>query len=370
MSESGEGRPAEAGPGVTVRLEPRNVWRIGLVVIVLIAVGLFAQFVIEDGGNVLFTILMAWFASIAMEPAVARLARRMRRGAATGLVMLGVVAFLVAFGVAFGALFVDQVAQLIAQIPALIDAALAWANQKMGTNYQVLDILQAANLSPAQFATYSTQILGGVLGLLGSVLGSVFGLFTFALFTFYLSADGPRLRSYLASLFPPRSQSMAMQVWDTTAQKTGQYVAARVILAAINGGSSAIVFLIIGMPSWLALGVWTGVVAQFVPTIGTYIAIALPVLVGLLSPNPWIGVLALAWALVYQQVENLTFEPRISARAVNVHPAVGFASVMLGAALFGVAGALLAIPVTAMLVALVEANRRRYEVLPPGVQTG
>ena len=72
--------------------------------------------------------------------------------------------------------------------------------------------------------------------------------------------------------------------------------------------------------------------------------------------------MALAWALIYQQVENLTIEPKISARAVNVHPAVAFASVMLGAALFGVAGALLAVPVCAMIIALGEANSARHEV--------
>ena len=187
-------------------------------------------------------------------------------------------------------------------------------------------------------------------------------MFTFALFTFYFSADGPRFRRYVASLFPPTlADQPRSTVWDVTAQKTGGYVAARVILAFINGITSAIVFLLIGMPSWLALGIWTGVVAQFVPTIGTYIAIALP---GPRRPaqprsrgsacSPWCG------PLLYQQVENLTLEPRISARAVDVHPAVAFASVMLGTALFGIAGALLAIPVAAMLIALGEIYRKRY----------
>ena len=207
--------------------------------------------------------------------------------------------------------------------------------------------------------------MGGVLGLLGSVAGGFFSMFTFALFTFYFAADGPRFRRWVATLFPPRSQTSATQVWDITAQKVGGYVAARVILAFINGSTSAIVFLLIGMPSWLALGIWTGVVAQFVPTIGTYIAIALPVVVGLLSPSPWIGVAALVWALLYQQVENLTIEPRISARAVDVHPAVAFASVMLGTALFGIAGAILAIPVSAMIIALGELRHKRYELVRP-----
>ena len=348
--------------GRLIRLDPRNVWRIGWVVIGLVACALIIRFVIQDGGSVLFTLLMAWFASIAMEPAVSRLARRMRRGLATGIVMATVAAGIIVFSLAFGQLLVDQIAELLTSIPGLIDSAIAWVNERFNADLSVTSILAQLNLEPSQLAQYGAQIVGGVLGILFSVLGGVFSLFIFALFTFYFSADAPRFRLYVASLFPPNAQQMSVDVWDVTAQKTGGYVGARIILAVINATTTAVVFVIIGMPSWLALAIWTGVVAQFVPTIGTYIAIALPVLVGLLSDNPWIGVIALAWGILYQQVENLTIEPRISARAVDVHPAVAFASVMLGAALFGVAGALLAIPVSAMLLALSETYRKRYEI--------
>lgn len=348
----------------TIRFDPQNIWRAGFVVMALVAVGLVIRFVIGDGGSVLFTLLMAWFAALAMEPAVGRLAKRMRRGVAVGVVMGGLTLFGVLFLVAFGQLFVDQIAQLLQALPGVVDGVVAWVNERFHTKYNVTDILSQLNLDPSQVAGYAAQVVGGILGLLGSVVGGLFSMFTFALFTFYFAVDGPRFRRWVASLFPPTSQTVAVEVWDVTAQKVGDYVAARLLLAAINGGTSAVVFLLIGMPSWLALGVWTGVVAQFVPTIGTYIAIVLPVLVGLLSPSPWIGVAALVWALLYQQVENLTIEPKISARAVDVHPAVAFASVMLGAALFGVAGALLAIPVSAMLIALGEARHKRYALRP------
>ena len=348
--------------GTLVRFEPSNVWRVGWVVIALVAVGLFLRFFIADAGGVLFTLLMAWFASLAMEPAVRRLATKMRRGAATGLVMLAVGVFIVIFVYAFGQLFVDQVAQLLMGLPDLVNKVMDMVNQRMGTQYDVPTILAQLNIQPSQVAQYAGAVLGGVLGILGSVFGTFFSLFTFALFTFYFSADGPRFRRYVASLFPQKYQQHAVDVWDITALKTGNYVGARVILAFINGSTSAIVFLIIGMPSWLALGIWTGVVAQFVPTIGTYIAIILPVIVGLLSGNPWIGVIALIWAILYQQVENLTIEPKISAKAVDVHPAFAFAAVMIGTALFGVAGALLAIPVGAMLISLAELRKKRYVV--------
>lgn len=348
----------------TIRLEPRNVWRIGLVIIGLIALALMLQFIIDDGGAVIFTVLMAWFASIAMEPAVKRLSNHMRRGLATFIVMIAVVLFLCVFFAAFGRLFFEQIVQLVENIPSLMDSALKWFNDTFDQSYTTQELLDKVNLTPEKITGYASNFAGGIFGLLASVLGGIFGTFTFGLFLFYLSADGPRLRLWLASLFPPRLQEVFINVWDVTAQKTGGYVAARVILAALNGGTSAIVFLIIGMPSWLALGIWTGLVAQFVPTIGTYIAIILPVIVGLLSPNPWIGVIALIWALIYQQIENLTFEPRISARAVNVHPAVAFGSVLLGASLFGVAGALLAIPVMAMMLTLLNIYRTRYELIP------
>ena len=193
---------------------------------------------------------------------------------------------------------------------------------------------------------------------------AIFSLFTLGLFIFYFSADAPRLKRWIARLLPPSSQEVFLVVWGLAVKKTGGYVAARVVLAAICGGITAIFLLIIGMPYWLALGVWTGVVSQFVPTVGTYIAIALPVVVGLTSADPVDGVLALIFALIYQQIENLTIEPKISADAVDMHPAVAFAAVILGAALFGVAGAFVAVPISALLLSLVEIYSRTYDVLP------
>ena len=361
---AGDHRTTRADLGTRVLLDPGNIWRTGMLVVALIALVVVVRFVLAQGSSLIFILVMAWFASLAMEPAVTRLARRMPRGAATGLVMASVVAFLVLFFALFGQLIAEQVANLVQSVPRLAQDGLAWVNRRLGTDYTVDDLLANIDLSPERAAGVASQLAGGVLALLGSIAGAVASFFMFALFLFYLSADGPRLRRWIASLFPPRVQEATVVVWDTTAEKTGRYVTARVVLAAVNATASGLVFLVIGLPSWLALGLWTGLVAQFVPAIGTYISIVLPVLVGLLSPNPWLGVIVLAWGFLYQQVENLTIEPRISARAVNVHPAVSFASVILGTAMFGIAGALLAIPVVAMLLSLLDLYRTRYELLP------
>ena len=345
-----------------VTFSPSNIWRIGLVVIGVVALGLLFAFILEDGGSVIFTVLMSWFAAIAMAPAVDRLSRHMRRGLATIIVMVAFLAAVALFIVAFGSLLVDQLSQFVERIPDLIDGVLDWVNKTFNQHLTREDILKSFDIETSDITSMAAKVGVNVLGVLTSIVGSVFGIFTFALFTFYLSADMPRLKRWVCQLFPTRHQGIVENVWTITAEKTGGYVGARVVLATINGVTSGIVFAIIGLPYWLPLALWTGIVAQFVPTIGTYIAIVLPVIVGFASDNPWDGVLVLIWALLYQQVENLTIEPKISARAVNVNPAVAFGSVLLGAALFGVAGAFLAVPVTAMMLSLLNIYGNRYEL--------
>jgi predicted PurR-regulated permease PerM len=341
----------------------RFLWRAGFIAIALIAIALFAKFVLEDGGGVIFTVLMAWFFAMAIAPAVDKLARHMSRGFATLIVMGGVVVFLILFGLAFGKLLIEQLIEVVESLPGLAAQGLIWFNETFGTAYSAQEILDQINLDQAALQQIASDVALGIFGFAASLLGSLFGLFTFGLIAFYLSTDGLRLRRFIAAMLPERSQEVFTTVWTVTAEKTGRYVAARAILATINSAASGIVFFLIGLPYWLPLAIWTGLVAQFVPTIGTYISIILPVLVGLLSGNPWLGVIVLVYALIYQQIENLTIEPRISAKAVDVHPAYGFVSVLLGASLFGVAGALLAIPVSAMLLSLVQTYVRRHDLV-------
>ena len=350
---------------VRVGFTAGNVWRTGLVLAAVLALALAIQYVFTNGSLVLYALVMAWFASLAMEPAVSRLSRQMRRPLATGLVMITFLAFGAVLLTLFGQLFISQMASLVQSLPGIIEGVLSWVSEQFDQQVDLQTIWDSINLAPEQAASYAGQLASGIIVLLVGIAGGIAQFFMLLLFTFYLSADGPRLRRWIAELFPPKTHRVSLVVWDTMAEKIGRYIGARVVLAAINSTASVIVFALLGLPSWLPLGIWTGIVAQFVPAIGTYISVILPALVGLLSPNHWLGVLVLAWGIIYQQVENLTFEPRISARAVNVHPAVSFASVILGTSLFGVGGALLAVPVAAMLLTLLDLYRKRYEPLAP-----
>lgn len=318
----------------------------------------FLLFVHRDGGGVLGTVIMAWAASLALEPAVGRLARHMKRGWATALVMVSLVLAGATFLALFGGMLADQIRLFVEGIPGYIDSL-----DQLLSEYVDSDGLKERIGEPLDLGAVASTVAGGVFSFVAALIGSLFQVLTLAFFVFYLTADGPRLRTWLARLFPPAQQRVFATVWDLAVAKAGGYVAARLILALCSASATAVFLLVIGMPYWLPLGIWTGVVAQFVPTVGTYIAIAVPVLIGLIGDNPLQGIFVLVFATLYQQVENLILEPRISAQAVEVHPAIAFGSVLLGASLFGVAGAFIAVPAAALGVALLEIYTRKYDLL-------
>ena len=353
--------PVVAGSTGDVATAPvRSDWQRTWVVVGVLLIVAAGAFVLSRGATMIYYLVLSWFLALAMEPAVGRLTRWMPRALATTTVMVGLVVALVGFFWAFGSLLVDQLSQLVAAIPGMADAVLARLNEATGSQYTVEQLVESAGITPGDLTSYAQDVAVGVIGLVAAVLSTTFGLFAVGFFIFYMSVGMPTLRGWLAHRVNPRLQVPFLTAWDLTRIKVGGYIAARVVLATINSLSSGIVFYLIGLPYWLPLALWTGIVAQFVPNVGTYISIALPTIVGLTSGDPILGVWVLLWGIVYQQVENLTFEPRISARAVDVHPAVSFGSAILGAQLFGLAGALLAVPLAATGMAMLEIYKQRY----------
>ncbi len=98
------------------------------------------------------------------------------------------------------------------------------------------------------------------------------------------------------------------------------------------------------MPFAAPLAIFEGLVAEFIPIVGTYIAGAAPIFVALLS-SPAAGIAALAYVLIYQQIENYVLSPRLTARTMALHPAVAFAAALIGGAIGGILTAFLALPV-------------------------
>lgn len=132
-------------------------------------------------------------------------------------------------------------------------------------------------------------------------------------------------------------------------------------MALISGIAHYILLVFLGVPYAPALAVWVGLVSQFIPTIGTYLAGALPMLIAF-TIDPWYALWVLGFVVIYQQFENYVLQPKLTSKTVDIHPAVAFGSVIAGTALMGAVGALIAIPAVATLQAFLGAYVKRYDV--------
>jgi predicted PurR-regulated permease PerM len=162
---------------------------------------------------------------------------------------------------------------------------------------------------------------------------------------------------------PPDRQPILGEIWDIAEQKTGGYVASKVVLAALSALFHGVFFWAVGLPGWLPLALLAGITAQFVPVIGTYIGVAAPVTVALAN-QPITAVWIVLFAIVYQQIETYVLTPRISRRTMEVNPAIALASVFVGAAIWGPIGAIIGVPIAAVAVSVIQTYGRRYELVP------
>ncbi|MGW7517131.1 AI-2E family transporter [Streptomyces sp. NPDC054796] len=343
---------------------PRWLPRAFVLALALVGCYQLASWAFHQLVGLLLNVLIAFFLALAMEPAVNRLvARGMRRGLATGVVFLLLLALTVGFFGALGSVFADQITRIIDDLPSYVDDVVVWINQTFHADLNV-GKLQDNVLHSDWLRGYLQDNAENVWGLSATVLGAVFQLLTVFLFAFYFAADGPRLRRALCSVLPPARQAEVLRAWEIAVAKTGGYIYSRALMAVVSGVAHYLFLELLDVPYAPALGIWVGVVSQFVPTVGTYIAGALPMLLGF-TVNPWTAVWVLAFVVVYQQFENYLLQPRITARTVDIHPAVAFGSVIAGTALMGVIGALIAIPATATLQGFLGAYVKRYDVTDP-----
>jgi predicted PurR-regulated permease PerM len=324
-----------------------------------------ATWVFTQLGVFWYTLAFAFFIGLAMEPIVNRLERRgIKRGLGTGLVLAGLLLGTAAFFAAFGNLLVTQLVELIQNVPSFLQTVLTWTNETFDTELNRDNLLESIGISTADLSNAARELGLGVIGLVVQTVGLLFTLLMMLFFAFYFAADGPTLRRTVASWLPPSRQRVFLTVWDISTAKAGSYVISRGILALISAAAHAVFFAVIGLPYWLPLALWVGFVSQFIPTIGTYLAGALPIVIALVSGEPFVAIAIVVFVVLYQQVENLILTPRITRQTLELHPAVAFGSVIVGGILFGATGALLAIPIVAIVQSVVETYGRRYVLVP------
>jgi predicted PurR-regulated permease PerM len=340
-------------------LPPEKSWyeiwlpRLSIGILVGLVVWYGVAWIFTSISGFLITVVMAFFVAFALLPAVEYLTRRgWRRGPAAGLVMAVGALLTGVFVFAIGNVFFGQVTNLIETLPTIIVDVQAWVER----TFDVTLDLESFGLEVTDVASYVTtrgsDLLGIVTGVTGSIIGLVFRMLTVTFFVFYILADWPKLRASVLGWLQPKHQRTADTVTTIVIDKVGGWVYSRGALAAISALFTFAVFVVIKLPYPFALALWVGVVSQFIPTIGTYIAGVVPVFIALVSGDPFDAVWVVVAITVYQQIENYFIAPRITANTMDLHPAVAFGSAIVGASLLGGLGALLALPVAAAVTAL------------------
>jgi predicted PurR-regulated permease PerM len=341
-----------------------------VIVIVLTVVGVLVLLWLLRGP--ISWIILAGFLAIAMSGPVNRLSRWLPRGLAIAGTYL--LLFLVPLGIA--ALVVPSVVSgvndLAEQAPQYVNDLQDTVNKnprlsKLNDQYGITDELekQAAKL-PAKAGTAA-----GILTDVGiGVVNSVFAAVTILILSVFMVANGRRWADVFLRAQPEDRRERLERVMDRSANAVGAYVGGALLQATIAGLSTFVVLKILGVPFAGALAVLTGL-ADLIPLVGATIGAILVGVVTLFHDFPTTTIIWIVWAIVYQQLENSVIQPRIQSRAVDVQAFFVLVSVLCGSKLFGIAGALLAIPIAASIQIVVREylQYRRDVAAPPPTQT-
>lgn len=299
-------------------------------------------------------ILISMFLALALNPAVGFLQRHgvRRRGLAVGVVYLLGLLTIAAVGFAFLPTLVSQLAAFVGAVPGYVRdltngrGPLGFVEQR----YQVVDKVQTAVDQGG-----SSGLAGGATAALTvtkSIAGAVVATLTIAFLTLFMLLEGKtwieRFFGLLSTESEPRWRGVGMQIYRTI----GGYVTGNLLISLIAGTAATILLLILGVPYAVALGV---LVALFdlIPLAGAIIAAVIVTLVAL-TVSATTGIIVGVYFLLYSQFENQVLQPVVYGRTVDLSPLAVLISVLIGAQVAGVLGALGAIPIAGAIQVLVR----------------
>ncbi|MFD0688402.1 AI-2E family transporter [Actinomadura fibrosa] len=310
--------------------------------------------------SVIVMIVVAMFLAVGLNPAVERLRRfGLPRAAAVGAVFLGVLAFFAGFVASLVQPVSEQVTELRKSIPDFVTQLQH--NQRLAEwdkRYGLLDRAQAA-VNSKGFQSSLTDTATGI----GKVaINGIFQTITILILTLYFLSSLPQIKTFFYQLAPRSRRARVALLGDEILDRIGGYVAGQFTIAFIAGVSSYIFLEIMGVKYALALALIVAV-TDLIPLIGATIGAVIVCLVSFLTGTITETVICVIFYVVYQQVENYFVYPRVMKRTVDVQPAVTVVAALIGAALLGVVGALLAIPTAAAIALIIR------EVVMPRQET-
>jgi predicted PurR-regulated permease PerM len=340
-----------------VHFRPRTIFA---VIGILLAVGV-VLYVLWVARHVLSWLLIALFLALALNPAVEWLQQHgvKRRGLAAGIAFLVAIAVVVGLGFLFVPPLVDQVNAFANKVPDYVHD-LTHGRGRLGfleTRYHIVERVKHAvqGGGVSKFAVGA----GAALTVTKSVLTAVVATLTIVFMTFFMVLEGPEWMDRIYGTIPEEEQPRWRQVGHDVYRTVGGYVTGNLLISLIAGVASGLVIWIVGVPYAIALGLLVALL-DLIPLAGATIAAILVVLVAIAASGVTQAIIIAVFFLVYQQLENHVIQPLVYGRTVQLSPLAVLVSVLIGAQIAGVLGALAAIPIAGTLqVLLVDYRRHR-----------
>jgi predicted PurR-regulated permease PerM len=302
--------------------------------------------------NILLLVLVAAVLAVGLDPAVRRLQRlNLPHGWAVVIIMLASVGFIVLFSGLVVPPVARGVRQLASDIPGYIDRLQnqnGWFRD-LSEKYDLSTKLKALT---DRLPSIASSSLGRILGITRSVASVIFNMLTILILTIYFLLALPRGERRAEALLSGEHRERNVQMFREALEKVGGYVSGNIAVSIIAGVASFIFLRIVGVPFAAALAMWVAI-ADLIPTVGATLGASVAVIVAFFS-SVGDGVLTPIFFVVYQQVENYVIVPRVMRKAVDLSPAAVIVSVLIGGSLAGFAGALLALPVAAMVKVVIN----------------
>jgi predicted PurR-regulated permease PerM len=336
------------------------------VVVLLLALGA-VLWILYVSRQVLSWVFVSLFLALALNPAVEWLVHRRglkRRGAAAGVIYLVALAALVGLGFLLIPPLADQIQSLADAAPGYVHdltkgkGPLGFLETKYHVKERVQEAVQGGNV---------TSFAGGtVLSITQGIVTAIVGFVTIAFMTFFMILEGPTWVDRFYSLAPPQAEERWRSVGRRVAQTVSGYVTGNLLISVIAGTSTSIVLAIAGVPYALALGLVVAIL-DLIPLAGATLAGILIVTVAALASGLQAAIVVGVFFVIYQQLENHLLQPLVYGRTVELSPLAVLISVLIGAEVAGVLGALSAIPVAGTLQILLAdwRDHRRKESPAP-----
>ncbi|MBA2377139.1 MAG: AI-2E family transporter [Actinomycetota bacterium] len=278
------------------------------------------------------------------------------------LLVIGLIALAVASIIP---VIVDQLSSLIGAVPGVVMQAGDSVNDVLaplkergilsGSSDNLLDNVGQDLINAVQGV--AQQILGGTIGFLSGTVGAAITLFGVIFISAYLLIDVRRIKAACLLASPRSYRRDARELWNSFGFSLSRYLAGLALSMSVQGALSAAALFLIGVPYALLLGLWVALTA-ILPYIGAWLG-AIPAVLIALSVSPTTAILTAVLFLAIQQLEGNFLTPRIQSQALGVHPIIVFLAVVIGAGMFGLFGAIFAVPALAVVGVLFTFFRAR-----------